>query len=61
MKLVMGKKTPFVKYIPYGNNFVIIDKTQTPVFSENGKVRFADFATNVYFGASYIIPMPISR
>ena len=46
----MNRKIPFVKYTSYGNNFVIVDETETPVFSENEKVRFASLATNSYFG-----------
>ncbi len=46
----MNRKIPFVKYTSYGNNFVIVDETETQVFSENEKVRFAGLATNIYFG-----------
>ena len=44
------KNIPFVKYTCYGNNFVIIDETVSPVLSEEEKSQFAHYATNVSFG-----------
>ncbi|MBI9092122.1 MAG: hypothetical protein JEZ12_23160 [Desulfobacterium sp.] len=46
----MKKKIPFVKYTSYGNNFVIVNEIEMPLFSENEKSRFAHFATNMSFG-----------
>ena len=40
----------FVKYTSYGNNFVIVDETQTPALSEFEKSRFAYQATNIHYG-----------
>ena len=44
------KNIPFVKYTCYGNNFVIIDETVSPVLSEEEKSQFAHYATNTSFG-----------
>jgi len=44
------KKIQFSKFTSYGNNFVIVDEVESPVFNENEKGRFAHFATNVHFG-----------
>ncbi len=44
------KSIPFVKYTSCGNNFVIIDETQTTYLSEHDKARFAYYATNMAFG-----------
>jgi diaminopimelate epimerase len=40
----------FVKYTSYGNNFVIVDETQTASLSESNKSGFAYQATNINFG-----------
>ena len=44
------KKIPFVKYTSYGNNFVIIDETNSPVMPEEDKSSFAHMATDTCFG-----------
>ena len=44
------KKIPFSKFTSYGNNFVIVDEVDSPIFNETEKGRFAHFATNTYFG-----------
>ncbi len=44
------KNIPFTKYTCYGNNFVIIDESVTPVLSEEEKSRFAYHAANTFFG-----------
>lgn len=46
----MKRTIPFVKYTSYGNNFVIVDELENPLFLEKEKTRFANFATNIYFG-----------
>ena len=40
----------FQKFTSYGNNFIIVDETQTPQLREDEKSRFACQATNVNFG-----------
>ena len=44
------KTVPIVKYTSFGNNFVILDETQSPVLTELEKTRFAHQATNINFG-----------
>ncbi len=44
------KKIPFVKYTSYGNNFVIVDDSQTRALSESEMSNFAFEATNSCFG-----------
>ncbi len=46
----MKRKIPFAKYTFCGNNFVLVDETKTPLFSEIEKATFANLATNTYFG-----------
>jgi len=44
------KNVPFFKSTSYGNNFVIVDETQTPILAEPEKSRFAYQATNINYG-----------
>lgn len=44
------KRIPFLKYTSYGNNFVVLDETETQLLSEGEKRKFAYQATNTYFG-----------
>ncbi len=44
------KNVPFFKSTSYGNNFVIVDETHTPILTEPEKSGFAYQATNVNYG-----------
>ena len=44
------KNVPFFKSTSYGNNFVIVDETQTPILTEPEKSGFAYQATNINYG-----------
>ncbi|MFC1821813.1 diaminopimelate epimerase [Thermodesulfobacteriota bacterium] len=44
------KSVPFLKYTSYGNNFVIVDESRTPILTEPEKSGFAYQATNINFG-----------
>ena len=44
------KKIPFVKYTSCGNNFVIVDQTETTLLDELDLSAFAHLATNTNFG-----------
>jgi diaminopimelate epimerase len=44
------KNVPFFKSTAYGNNFVIVDETHTPILTEAEKSDFAYQATNINYG-----------
>jgi diaminopimelate epimerase len=44
------KNVPFFKSTAYGNNFVIVDETHTPILKEPEKSGFAYQATNINYG-----------
>jgi len=44
------KNVPFFKSTSYGNNFVIVDETHSPILKEPEKSAFAYQATNINYG-----------
>lgn len=47
---MVGKRIPVYKLTSCGNNFLIVDETQSPYLTEHEKSEFAIRATNVNFG-----------
>ena len=44
------RQVPFIKYTSCGNNFIIVDESESPVMAETEKPYFASQVTNPFFG-----------
>ena len=58
------KKLIFTKYTSYGNNFVIVDETDTASLEEREKSTFAYQATNIHYGIgsdNFLVIQPCTK